>query len=403
MLKKFITTILIALTSVASSFGQNDEFPDSCSVSLITCYPGPVVFELYGHTAIRVRNADYDLAYNFGMFSFSKPNFIYSFVKGETDYMLGYTDFEGDRYNNFIEEFRHRGSRIVEQELNLSRQQAVDLWKKLCVLSLPENREYRYNYVYDNCATRPRDMIEAAVGGITYPTPADTTMTFRDIMRSYSPNYPWYQFGIDLVLGPGIDFPVDVRERQFAPILLMEEMAGATYTDSIGNQVPVVKRTNIINEGTSDVLLPPTPWWASPTTVAIVALAIVLLMTWLDIRRRKVSRWFDSLWFFIQGIVGCLIAFLVFFSEHEATSPNFLIAWLNPLCLLPVILIWIKRAEKWLFIYHFINFAVVFGMTAFWWALPQVANPAIFPLIGATLLRSANYLYINRKCNARKR
>ena len=120
-----------------------------------------------------------DRVYNFGMFSFSKPNFVYRFVKGETDYALAGYPFE-----YFIPEYVERNSKVVEQVLNLSQRQAESLYLQLEWLRLPQNREYRYNYVLDNCATRPRDMIEKVTGGLNYPQPADTTLTFRDMMRS---------------------------------------------------------------------------------------------------------------------------------------------------------------------------------------------------------------------------
>ena len=212
---------------------------------------------------------------------------MYTFVKGETDYMLGYTPFDGDRYYNFINEYRYRGSRIVEQELNISNEKAVQLWKRLHILSLPENREYRYNYVLDNCATRPRDMIESLVGGLKYPVPADTTLSFRDIMVAHSPNYPWYQFGIDLALGSGIDYTVTTRQQQFAPVLLMEAMAKATYTDENGKETPIVAKTNIINEGTGNAILPPTPWYLSPLFIALILMIAIGYASYRDIKRGK--------------------------------------------------------------------------------------------------------------------
>ena len=199
MKQRYLIALLLAF--VATFAAKAQIFNDSTyRVSIITCYPGQQVYALYGHTAIRIQNGDRDMAYNFGMFSFNKPNFIYRFVKGETDYALGSYPFV-----YFMPEYIQRNSKVVEQVLNIDNNQARALYEKLEYLALPENREYRYNYVLDNCATRPRDLVEEAVGGINYPVPADTTLTFRDIMCQYSPNYPWYQFGIDLALGSGID------------------------------------------------------------------------------------------------------------------------------------------------------------------------------------------------------
>ena len=43
---------------------------DSVSVSLITCYPGPEIYKLYGHTALRVRYGEWDVMFNYGVFDF---------------------------------------------------------------------------------------------------------------------------------------------------------------------------------------------------------------------------------------------------------------------------------------------------------------------------------------------
>lgn len=398
MNRHLLLIFLIAfLSHLAVTAGERQDSSDSTyRVSIVTCYPGPIVYELYGHTAIRITHGGTDNAYNFGMFSFSKPNFIYRFVKGETDYALGCYPFA-----YFMPEYVRRDSKIVEQVLNLDQKQAAELYRRLEFLARPENREYRYNYVYDNCATRPRDMIESVTGGLNYPQPADPTLSFRDIMRGYAANYPWYQFGIDLVLGPGIDFDLSTRQQMFAPIYLMQTLAATTYTDSNGHTVPVVAETNVLFDGSESPILPPTPWYLTPMYTAVIMLLITVVVTCIDIRRLRTSRWLDTLWFLLTGLAGCLIFFLIFVSEHEATSPNYLAFWLNPFCLAGAILPWIKSARKILYLYHFINFATVLLLMLAWGFLPQQANAAFFPLMACTLLRSANYVVIYRKC-ARK-
>ena len=396
MLKSIFATILLSASIIANA-AVPAHGNDSLNVSLITCYPGQIVYELYGHTAIRIKGNDFDKVYNFGMFSFSKPNFIYRFVKGETDYALA-----GYPIQYFLPEYAERNSKVVEQELNLSQTQARSLYEELEYLCLPENREYRYNYLLDNCATRPRDLIEKATGGLTYPQPADTTLTFRKMMRSYSGNYPWYQFGIDLALGSGIDFRLNTRQQMFAPIYLMNAMANATF-EVDGKAIPVVKETNVLVYGSESPVLPPTQWYLTPIFISLICLAVTSYMTYRDIRRKKVARWFDCIWYTITGLTGCLLFFLIFVSVHEATSPNYLAFWLNPFCFLGAILIWIKSLGKYLYFYHFINFAVVLILVAFWPLLPQTANAAFFPLMACTLLRSANYIVVYRKCRKRNR
>lgn len=163
-------------------------------------------------------------------------------------------------YSYFIAEYAAEGRRVTEQELNLTPQQARKLIELVYTAVRPENRTYRYNYVLDNCATRPISFIEQATGdSIRFSTRAadlDEDITFRKVMAYFHRNYPWYQFGIDLALGSGIDYPIDVRATGFAPAVLQEIATHAT----IGDSVPLVRSTEILVNGPAEgAILPPTP------------------------------------------------------------------------------------------------------------------------------------------------
>ena len=261
----------------------------------------------------------------------------------------------------------------------------------------PENATYRYNYVYDNCATRPRDIIENVLGDRLHYGAMHDTLTFRQEMRRYNANYAWQQFGIDLVLGSGIDYTLSYREQMFVPMVLMQAFAEA-QVERDGRLEPLVSATHVLNDG-SDMgdILPPTPAWQSPMAVAMSVLVVVLILSWLDVQRRKVSRWADSLLFGMAGVAGLLVFFLIFVSTHEATSPNYNGFWLHPFALLPAVAIWIKKAKKVLYFYHFANFAVVFVLLACWPLLPQTANAAAFPLMLCLMARSASYILVYRE------
>ncbi len=362
---------------------------DNVVVSLITCYPGQNIYELYGHTELRVRGKGYDWVFNYGTFDFRAPNFIYRFVKGETDYMLaGYpSEYMYVGYEN---------RKIVEQVLNLTPEQARAVSNALFNGAQPDNRTYRYNYVLDNCSTRPRDIVEAVVGeSLQYP-PMPSGLTFRSMMHRYNTNYAWQQFGIDLALGSGLDYELDARQQMFAPISLMQAFGGATIERG-GERVPLVTDTNTLNPGSDEGdILPPTPWYLHPMTLAVALLLAMAALSVRDVRRRKSTRWVDSLLFGIAFLGGAVVAFLVFISTHEATSPNYNLLWLHPLHIVPAVLVWIKSAKKVVVCYHFVNFAVIFITMALWAVLPQCANAAFFPLMGALAVRSLSYLMVTR-------
>ncbi|MCH4156931.1 MAG: DUF4105 domain-containing protein [Muribaculaceae bacterium] len=381
-----IVCLLVAITALADSINSAP-----VTISLITCYPGREVYELYGHTQIRVTQGNSDYAFNYGLFDFDAPNFVYRFVKGQTDYMVA-----GFPASMMLNGYERR--KVVEQVLNLSQQQAIMVRDMLYENAQPQNAMYRYNYIYDNCSIRPRNIIERATGGtLRYPAMPDT-LTFRHEMARYNINYPWMQFGIDLALGSGLDFTLDYRQQMFVPMVLMRAFGGATI-ERDGKRVPLVARTTVINPGKEEGdVLAPTPWFMTPLAVTWLFLIIVAGMSVRDIKRGEVCRWFDCTMFTIYALGGCLIFFLIFVSTHAATSPNLNGVWLNPFYFIPAVAIWIKSVKKPLYYYHFANFAVLIVLLLAWFLQPQEANAAFFPLIIASATRSLNYLVINRKC-----
>ena len=360
---------------------------DSVHVSLVTFYPGSEPHNIWGHSEIRVQQGPVDVYFNYGVFDFQAPAFMWRFMLGQTDYLC-------QPVPRAYAMLGMENRRMVEQELNLPQDKATMVRDFLWNNAQPENRTYRYKFLSDNCSTRPRDIIEMAAGeGLRYPAMSDSTVTYRDILAHYCRNYAWERFGIDLVLGWDVDTVLDQRATMFIPMLLMDAVAGATITTD-STTTRLVRATTVpIDKSTEGNVRPPTPWYLLPMTVAVLVLALTLMVTWRDWRRHDVARWFDTVLFSAGGLAGCLLFFLIFFSTHEATSPNINIAWLNPLLLLLAILPWFKKtrnAARWL---HALNALVVALLMLAWPWQPQVGNFAFFPLMTALVTRSlANVL-----------
>ncbi|MDE6612758.1 MAG: DUF4105 domain-containing protein [Muribaculaceae bacterium] len=388
---RHILAILLSLTVLFAAKGA----PADTTVSFVNIYAGPAIFELDGHAAIVVDiKGQPSRSYNFGVFDFDSPNFVYRFVKGETDYMAVEWPTAP-----FLYPYIEQGRRVVAHELDFDSAQKARLIEALRHNVRPENAVYRYNYVKDNCATRPLRAVELAAGDsiILAPAPFEAQPllrpTFRNVMRLHHSRYPWYQLGIDLALGSGIDYTLDRRELAFTPVELDAMLAGAT----VGGR-PLVKATHVLCD--TDPLnaeLAPTPWYLTPMAVFCLLFLLAALLTWRDIRRRRVTRWFDALLFGAVGLTGIVLTFLIFVSVHEATSPNWLYIWLNPLALAVPVLIWIKKAKSVLISYQIANFAVLAVLLVIWYFLPQSANPAFLPFLGAEMMRSASYVYINKR------
>lgn len=385
--RKYLLTILTILL-LFPVLAAGKEKRDSVIVSLVTCSPGSEIYELCGHEAIRTRRvgvAASDTIWNYGVFDFNEPNFVYRFVKGETDYMLA-----GYPFAWFVPEYQATGREIVEQELNLSQDEAYSLMAMLREESKPENCRYRYNYVRDNCATRIIDRLDSVTSErIIYPDNVKYG-SFRNEMRAYHKNYPWYQFGIDLALGAGLDIPSTGRMEMFVPMEMMEKAETAHFADGR----PLVRNTRVYLPGTVESILPATPWYLAPLFVSFLLLAIVAVIAFVMIRKKIIARWLYSLWFGVTGLAGCLVSFLVFVSEHEATSPNMLIFWLNPLQLFFAISIWSRKLRYVSLAMAYWNIFAVGTLMIVWPFQAQSANPAFFPLMAVSVILGAVFAII---------
>lgn len=357
-MKRWIFALVLCL--VAATAGAT-------RISLLTAYPGAEIFQLEGHTGLRiVDDSGSDVVINWGVFDFNAPNFVGRFVAGQTDYFCWPFPTK-----TFLDEYEREGRMVVEQVLDLDSLQTERLLQAVTLNLQPRNRVYRYNYVLDNCATRPMALIEEAVGRQLL-SDSLTSKTFRNEMRRFHKDYPWYQFGIDLALGRNLDRPILERQAAFAPLTLMLQIG----------ETDIVSDTKVY--GRQQWHSTPTPWYLSPLAVAFL---VLLLSIWFCLKPAG-AKWFDSALFTVQFLTGCVIAYLVFVSTHEATSPNLLLLWLNPLCILGVILPWIKSAGKAEMLYFFVNFALLIILIILSFALRRGMNPAFWPLIVADAVRS---------------
>lgn len=382
--------ITILLLSLSGYLASAQALADT-TISFVNFYPGSEIYELEGHSVLRIELPDEDIAISYGTYDFRQPNFVYRFVKGETDYWV-----TAMPWDYVAASYTREGRRIVCHRLDLTSDQKKAVIDLVAENLRPENRTYRYNYVKDNCATRPLDIVRKAVGPDSIvlgaaPAPLDGRESFRSIMRHYHRNYPWYQFGIDLALGSGIDYTLTNNEKSFAPALLDSQLSGAT----VGGR-PLVTRSEVVNDAAPDAaVLGPTPFLLSPLFVCWMLFIIIVAVTFFDFRRHSESKLLDSLLFGIFGLAGCVVAFLVFISVHEATSPNLILLWLNPLCLIPAIFVWINRCKVIVFSYQIVNFVFLMCLLILAACGVQTLNAAFVPLILADASRAILYIYLN--------
>ena len=302
--------------------------------SLITCgQSGEFVFYLYGHTAIRITDPEtgLDKAYNYGYFSMEQKNFIPNFMIGKPMYMLGVTDFD-----SMVYDYAAQGRRVSEQQLNLRPDEVQALMDFLDWNALPENAEYRYNYFYDNCATRPRDLIERFTkGGLIYRVDPASLPTFREATRQCSKSAKWYTFGTDLCLGVQSDTRMTVHDAAFVPELLEQSMDLAFRKDT---GEPIVSRKEEIVPQTQLIEV---PRFDGPL-VTILALVAIYLICYFVVRRYTPIPWqvLRCGLYLLLGLAGIVLWFLSLFSAHPHTLLNANMVLMHPFWLILVVTMW---------------------------------------------------------------
>lgn len=386
-LKYFIFCLFMGV-----AFSVQSQSTDSIRFSLLTCAPGTEIYSLFGHTAIRYENYTrrIDVVFNYGMFSFNTPNFIFRFVAGETDYQLGITP-----YSYFEAEYAMRGSSVYQQVLNLTQSEKERLLTILENNYLPENRIYRYNYFYDNCTTRARDKIEECIEGkVVYPDSL-SGKSYRGIVHEFTAGSPWDEFGIDLCLGAEADKEINKRQQMFSPFYMKYYASNAYIVDSGGTRRPLILDETKIVDVEPDEVQP--GFVLSPLMCGALFLALCVVMAWGQWKTQRIWWGWDIVLYGLQGLAGCIIAFLFFFSVHPTVGSNWLLILFNPIPLLYLPFMVYKAVKRKKDYYHVGNMVY---LTLFITILPfcgQEFNLTVLPLALGLLVTSASHVLVWNK------
>ena len=373
---KKIVVLVFFISFFTTAFAQS---PCPLRISLLTCAPGEELYSTFGHTAIRVVDsaAGVDDVYNYGTFEFS-PDFYYQFVKGKLLYALSVEEF-----GSFLWQYQAESRSVVEQELNLDCEQKQQLYGALRTNALPENRFYRYDFLFDNCTTRARDMIVKNSGGaVTYRPlfPAEQP-TFRHLIYGYlnKANQDWSKFGIDLLLGAKLDRKATNEEAMFLPDNLLKAFDTATINNQplVKEEEPVLTMPYV---GSESYLITPFRLF----TFLLIAVCVLSYINrgWAHV----VIRVFDFLLFFILGGVGVLLLFMWFGTDHLLTVNNYNLVWALPTHL--VAAFFLRKEVGWIRQYFQITFFASLLLLLLWAFLPQQLNIALLPFILLIAFRS---------------
>ncbi len=308
---------------------------DSVDISLLTCGPGNEVWSYYGHTALRVEDKAHgtDVAVNWGMFSFGQDYFILRFVFGMTDYQIGIFPMA-----DFIAEYASQGRWVRQQRIRLSTDEKLRIVRAIEENAKPENRIYRYNFFYDNCTTRARNMLADNIGSKNVRLPKSPThSSYRGEIHKWNGNHRWARFGNDLLLGYPADRRIDRQEWEFLPDNLSHDFAvqARADIDTSAGMFPVARKRGIALVDTTFYVIAPQAEVieSEPVTPKVVFLCLALvifLLCGVEKWRKKNFWWFDTALLTLTGLPGIILLAMVF-SQHPTVQVNFQMLILNPL------------------------------------------------------------------------
>ena len=352
---------------------------DSLQISLLTLTPhSKAVWTIFGHTALRLYDPGrkFDVVFNWGMFDFGQPiDFTIRFVKGKTDYFLLASPFQPVMLNHAYDR-----ATVFEQILNIPDNEKAALLEFLQINLLPENVEYRYNFVFDNCTTRPRDIIEQFCGGTMIYPKQPQPVTFRWLFHQYTKPYPWLELGIDCVIGSGADSLIAYRNELFLPEKLMDALNRSVVKRPDGDEQPIVLSSEIILQS-PDYQPIHLSFLNQPFKVVFIIFFIYLaLVVATCIKKHRFHVPF-ALLFFIAGTGGCIVTMLNFFSLHPCVQLNWNLLWLHPLHFIACIGFFFRKSYRLIRWYHAANFVLLSSFLLGWHWIPQELNIACIPFI----------------------
>jgi hypothetical protein len=399
-----IILFLVFFTVSISTFSQTTtELSDEAQITLLTASPGNQLYSVFGHSAIRVTDPvlNTDLVFNYGTFDFDTPNFYLKFVRGQLLYKLSVVPME-----YFMAEYRYEGRAVYEQLLDLSQDQKQRIYDFLMINRLPQNAYYHYDFFYDNCATRIRDLIDwviepewatekeinqEALASIrsqlnyefAYNPPLNASRTFRDMLQPFLEHMKWSAFGIDLALGLPADKIAASWDYMFLPDELLIAFALAYHEDGrplVSNHRIIIHQT-LDQTATTAPIIPELVFWL----LFIISLLVMIKPRWSVI--------FDRVFFSTLGILGIAVLFLWFFTDHITTKSNLNILWALPTHLY---YIWfanydrIRYSARWYF--RFVSILTLLLIITWFW-IPQDYHQAFFPVVLAVFIKSSLYAF----------
>lgn len=379
-MKKTWWLLLVLLLCNFSLRAQQNEH--HLRISVITCAPGNELYSIFGHTALRITDSlkQTDIVYNYGTFDFSDPDFYSKFTRGKLDYFLSISNLPA-----FLYEYQSEGRDVHEQVLAVTDSVAFQIQHALSENLAGPSRYYKYDFLYNNCTSRIRDIL-IRYAGMKVPRPLVTEGTsFRDMLHEYleKGDQSWSRLGIDLVLGSPVDKKAGINESMFLPDYLMKGI------DSSNSKHPVLKEKILLNKGNGELH----SFYNEPLIIFSIVAGLIILLSFVKNRIVvKTLRIIDFLLLLVTGLTGCFLLFMWLGTDHAACARNANLLWALPTHLVAAIAFW--KNPSWLHTYFRIFMLWGFAFLVLMWLIPQDINEGLFPVI---LLLAIRFSFLSKQ------
>jgi len=354
------------------------QLSSKATVSVVTCGPGSELYSTFGHSAFRIHDASLgiDKIYNYGTFDFNAPNFYLNFAKGQLTYQLSTSSF-----SRFLRAYQYENRWVKTQELNLTSTEVQATFNFLENNATPKNRDYQYDFFYDNCSTKIEDIIKHILNDKVVFSNSHITSnkTHRDLIADYTVQQKWSKFGIDLALGSVIDDKATKDDYKFLPDYVFKAFNNATIKTENGIQ-PIVKNERTILTVNKNLLKSKNSIVSTPFFVLLFISLLLIFITFKN-KTSKRTKWLDFSIFFSTGIIGIVVVLLWFATSHTATYKNLNFLWAFAPNLLVSFYMFKLKLPNWVKQYNYLLMFLLVLTVIVWIVKIQVFNLAILPLI----------------------
>jgi hypothetical protein len=366
---------------VVLSLNFNRSFSQDSShirISLLTCTPGEELYSTFGHTAIRVTDSSSmnDIVFNYGTFNFDDPGFYTKFIRGKLLYYLS-----AEKFQDFKFSYQATNRGITEQLLNLDAAEKIAITEALYENVKPENAAYKYDFFFDNCTTRPRDLLlKYKKNPVAFKPVMPVGTRFRQAIHLYldQNGKDWSKLGIDLLLGSPTDAVMTTAQSQFLPDNLMKSLDSSNQ-----NNQWILSHTNLYTLNNA----PETKSIFTPVIIfSLLSFLVFVLSFSANIRVKALIQGFDGIFFFLTGAMGVLLIFMWTGTDHSMCKNNYNLLWAWPTHLVMAFFAYSKKT--WARKYFLVTAAAMTLLLLVWFFLPQQMNNALVPIILLLIFRS---------------